>query len=120
MGKITVPCETSEVSDGFHTFGELYEHRCSLFVALMKTNPTISWRAQHHEDGMMFEGGWCVVGMHLPVGDVTYHIPIKMWDMLDNVGIETLVNAPKFDGHTAADVVKRLDKWTNSLNNNKG
>ena len=115
MGTITTPGETSEVSDGYHTFGELYEHRCTLFVALMKTNPEISWRAENNDDGSNFEG-WFVAGMHLPTGDISYHIPMKMWDLLDN--IKTTINAPKFDGHTSNDVVDRLHKWADSFGKN--
>ena len=103
-----------EISDGYHTFDELYEHRCALFVALMKTNPIISWRANLHEDGTCYEG-WFVAGMSLPTGEITYHLPDRMWELLDNVGIETSNTAPKWDGHTAADVVNRLEEWAKRL-----
>ena len=110
MKTITIETEVGKVSDGYHTFDELYEHRCILFVALMKTNPDISWRANNHDDGSSFDG-WFVAGMELMTGDVTYHLPNNMWEMLDNVGIKTSNKAPKWDGHTAGDVVKRLEKW---------
>lgn len=111
MGTITIETEVGKVSDGYHTFDELYEHRCILFVALMKTNPKISWRANNHDDGSMFEGEWFVAGMNLPTGDITYHLPQWTWKMLDNVGIKTSNLAPKWDGHTPRNVVKRLEKW---------
>ena len=100
-----------EVSDGYHTFNELYEHRNHLFVALMRSNPTISWRANNHEDGTMYDN-WFVAGMHLPTGaDISYHLPSWMWEMLDGVGITTTNKAGKWDGHTPNDVVARLAKW---------
>ena len=98
--------ETGKISDGYHTFDELYEHRCHLFAALMRSNPELSWRANNHEDGTMY-GGWFVAGMHLPTGDISYHMPISMWEMLDDVGIATSNRCPKWDGHTTYDVVDR-------------
>jgi len=116
MTTITIKTEVGKVSDGYHTFDELYEHRCALFVALMKTNPEISWRAGMHEDGSSFEG-WFVAGMTLPTGDITYHLPVRMWRLLDNINIKTSNKAPEWDGHTAKDVVDRLEQWA-IINNN--
>ena len=99
------------ISDGFHTFDELYDHRCHLFVALMRSHPKLSWRASNHDDGTMFDG-WFVAGMHLPTGDISYHLPVWMWEMLDRCSIETTLRAPHFDGHSAADVIKRLAAWS--------
>ena len=92
---------------------ETYEHVCILFVALMRSNPELSWRANNHDDGTMFEG-WFIAGMHLPTGDISYHLPIELWTLLDGSGIATSNKGPKWDGHTAADVVKRLFAWCNN------
>lgn len=102
--------DTGNISDGYHTFDELYDHRCHLFAALMRSNPSIAWRANNHDDGEMYEG-WFVCGMHLPAGDISYHLPAWMWQMLDGCGITTTLRAPKWDGHTAANVVERLAAW---------
>jgi hypothetical protein len=110
MGILKIECDTGNVSDGFHTFNELYEHRCVLFAALMKTHPDMSWRARKHDDGSCFEG-WFIAGMHLPTGDITYHLPDKMWELFDNAGIETLDKAPLWDKHTSRDVIKRIEDW---------
>ena len=99
-----------QISDGYHTFDELYEHRITLFIALMKSHPKISWRANNHCDGSMFDG-WFIAGMHLPTGDITYHLPRKLWFSLDNFGIETRLNAPKWDGHSSEDTIRRLQEW---------
>ena len=115
MGKITIETEIGKVSDGYHTFDELYDHRCLLFVALMKTNPKISWRANNHDDGTSYES-WFVAGMHLPSGDISYHLPQYMWKLLDNVKIKTSNKAPKWDGHTSKDVVSRLEEWVLKIN----
>lgn len=99
--------DVGDQSDGYHTFNELYEHRNILFISLMKLNPSISWRANNHEDGTMFDG-WFIAGMHLPSGDISYHLPRSEWEELDGYGIPTNRNAPHWDGHSPDDVVKRL------------
>lgn len=103
---------TGEISDGYHTFNELYDHRCHLFVALMRSHPKLSWRANNHHDGTSHPQ-WFIAGMHLPTGDISYHLPLWMWEMLDGCGIKTSLRAPEWDGHTSADVVKRLAAWCN-------
>jgi len=112
MGQITLPCESGQVSDGYHTFDELYAHRCALFVALMLHSNTKGpvWRSLLHDDGTMFDG-WFIAGMSLPTGPITYHLPIEMWDTLNDPGVATLNQAFPWDGHTPADVVQRLNDW---------
>lgn len=112
MGKVTIECDVGKIFDGYHTFDELYDHRCHLFVALMRSNPDIAWRAHSHEDGTMFDG-WFIAGMHLPTGDISYHLPVHIWILLD--GIATTNRAPKWDGHTAADTVNRLAAWCDTI-----
>ena len=101
------PCDTGKISDGFHTFDELYDHRNHLFIALMLNIPFISWYADKHEDGTMYDG-WFIAGMRLPTGDISYHLPLKTLKLLDGGGIQHFNNAPKWDGHTADDVLRRL------------
>jgi len=109
-GYIKIPCDPGDVSDGFHTFNELYEHRQLLFICLMRSNTDISWRAKLHGDGSCFDG-WFVAGMHLPTGDITYHIKDENWVLLDDCGIETTNKCPEWDGHSSYDVVHRLKWW---------
>ena len=103
--------EMGKVSDGYHTFDELYAHRCHLFAALMRSNPDRSWRAKKHEDGTMYEGEWFIAGMKLPTGDISYHMPLWMWGWLDNCGIATHERSPRWDGHTPVDVLSRIHSW---------
>ena len=69
-----------EVSDGYHTFDELYEHRHSLMLALMRCLPYCSWFSRCHDDGSSFDG-WFICGIDLPRanGTVTYHLPERLW-----------------------------------------
>lgn len=106
--KYETTSDSLDASDGFHTFTELYEHRTILFIALAKSHADISWKSFKHADGTTWDG-WFIAGMHLPTGDISYHLPESEWDKLD--GIEALSKAPEWDGHTPYDVVKRLNEW---------
>jgi hypothetical protein len=99
---------TDSISDGYHTFGEIYRHRNALFVALMKAHPELSWYSALHNDGTMYN---CMIiaGMDLPTGQVTYHMnDIPWFDTIRALGIRYLERAPKYDGHTPDDVIDRL------------
>lgn len=111
--KITIPGDAGEVSDGHHTFNELYRHRCALFLTLMASHPERSWFSKTHDDGEQW-GSWFIVGMHLPTGMVTYHFPGTMWEIVQKTGAQELSIAPKWDGHTSEDVIKRIMAWVES------
>jgi hypothetical protein len=108
MNELKLPCEVGDVSDGFHTFNELYAHRHALFCALANTRPNWSWRSKLHSDGTMMEG-WFIAGMKLSSGQISYHLPNEYWDNLEEIC--TLDNAPDWDGHTPTDVIDRLLEW---------
>ena len=114
--------EHMDASDGYHTFQELYDHRHALFIAfckernlvriLLKKEGTIMngdstvWRSKFHSDGSEYEG-WFILGIGKETGSqISYHLPMSLWDDTDFA--ETLDNAPAWDGHTSADVLKRL------------
>jgi hypothetical protein len=105
------PGEFSQVSDGYHTFGELYDHRRALTavlaVAAASTNDAWRSKAHHPDDAPMFDGGYFVVGIDLPTGEtITYHYELKHWD--DFAGVLEIEHAPKWDGATSDDTVVRL------------
>lgn len=59
------PCDREMISDGFHTFKELYDHRIALFVALCKLlnswhidngSKQFVWRSKLHADGSSYDG----------------------------------------------------------------
>ncbi|XAI95720.1 hypothetical protein [Dolichospermum phage Dfl-JY23] len=128
MGKIIIPGNNADiyfesdqtvvdniipgnVSDGYHTFDELYEHRCLLFLFLCKKFCKYQkWKALKHDDGSSFEG-YFIAGLDLREGIdddpiiITYHLPLEYWDSCDS---PILTNAPKWDGHTSKDVVDRM------------
>lgn len=99
-----------DVSDGHHTFGELYDHRRAFtaVLAAMAATAGESWRskAHHPDDSPMFEGGYFIVGINLPPGVITYHYKLSHWD--DFASVPELEHAPKWDGATPGDTVTRL------------
>ena len=97
-----------DVSDGYHTFGELYEHRHALYLNLVALldDDEITWKSKLHDDGTMFPD-FFIAGMDLPVGKVTYHLPLRYWD---HCAGRILGNAPEYDGHTPDDCLQRLFK----------
>lgn len=107
---IFIPGDTGEVSDGYHTFNELYDHRCALFLAFIRSSHCKSWKSRTHHDGKGW-GGWFIVGLELPTGTISYHLPDKLWDVADF--IPTRERAPEWDGHTPAMVVERILAWVN-------
>src|ERR1035441_4643794 len=111
-GPIEVRGPTGQISDGFHTFDELYEHRGLLFLALQRAHPDLAWCSRLHEDGSMFEG-WFVAGLDLPPGPITYHFPQRLWPLAVACARE-LPRAPKWDGHTPAQALDRLRQWLGS------
>lgn len=102
-----------EVSDGYHTFGELYDHRRALTAVLamafaQAAGADGAWRskAHHPEDSPMFEGGYFIIGINLPTGVITYHYKLSHWD--DFEAVPELEHAPKWDGAAPAATVDRL------------
>ncbi len=101
--------DTNKISDGYHTFGELYQHRIEIYIALCKKehyqNNSV-WRSRLHSDGSEMDG-WFVLGINTENGkQITYHLPSVYW--IDTLFAITLDKAPEFDGHTSAQVLERI------------
>lgn len=92
------------ISDTYHTFDSLYFQRCILFATICNQNKEISWKSKKHEDGSMFKN-YFIVGIDTPKGTYTYHYHMQYWEYFK---IRELKNAPKWDGHTDADVTRLL------------
>ena len=100
--------DTGSVSDGYHTFDELYAHRSSLFAVLCSLLKDRSWKSRLHSDGTMFDGMF-VAGVDTPDGQATYHCEDAWWGSFDCPELE---RAPEFDWHTPEDVLERLPSLT--------
>jgi hypothetical protein len=100
-----------QVSDGYHTMDELYNHRITLYIALCKSVRLEKdvWRSKKHSDGELCFGTGMqfVLGIGIVSGEqITYHIPSERWDECDFA--DTRRMAPEWDKHTSADVLERL------------
>lgn len=89
-----------DISDGYHTFEELYYHRMILFSIILNQNADISWKSKYHSDGTMF-GNYFICGIETPKGEYTYHYDLKYWDKFK---IKELDYAPEWDGHKPEDI----------------
>lgn len=95
---------TKNISDGYHTFGELYHHRAILFSVICNQNKNVAWKSLQHDDGTMFDGGMFIVGVETPQGQYTYHYHIEpYWNMFN---VKELEYAPKWDGHQPSDITR--------------
>lgn len=108
--------DTNLISDGYHTFGELYQHRIELFIALCRElsknhetgQKSQIWRSVKHSDGSVWDS-WFIMGLGQENGEqITYHLPMEYWKKTSFA--ETLDLAPIFDGHTSNDVLLRISK----------
>lgn len=98
---------TKEISDGHHTFGELYHHRIILFCTICNLFPNISWKSKKHfdeENDPMFPDSF-IAGINTPDGIATYHIKLQYWDLFN---IPEIDRAPKFDFYSSDESLKRI------------
>ena len=110
--RITAICEVAgvaeidDLSDGFHTFRQLYYQRMMLFATIVKQNKDKAWKSLRHEDGeLCFGGGWFIVGIDTPEGSYTYHYEDNYYSLFD---CEELERGKHWDGHTEKDVIRLL------------
>lgn len=90
-----------QCSDGYHTFDELYDHRCLLFINLcLVLKHQAYWRPHY--------AGWPLLGLETAHGQITYHVP-EMFLPLFKTKIKE--GGPEWDGHSSDDSLKRMMLW---------
>ena len=100
--------DCGKVSDGFHTFDDLYEFRLLYNAAMFNCLPRHIRviKSKRHSDGEeCFGGGWFIVQAQLPTGQISNHYEMKYWDLFK---IPEEKMADEWDGHTPEDVIERL------------
>lgn len=98
--------DIGDLSDGYHTFNQLYYQRMILFASLVKQNRNRAWKSLKHYDGeLCFGGGWFIVGIDTPKGSYTYHYEERYYPIFDCRELEC---GKEWDGHTEEDVVRLL------------
>lgn len=97
-----------EISDGYHTFDELYYHRMILFACMCNICGD-AYKSKLHHDGTMYDD-YFIVWIDTPKGTASYHYHMDHWDRFSCSEKE---RAPEFDGHTSDDVLERLYDFFN-------
>lgn len=103
--------DKGNISDGYHTFNELYEYRllynASMFNELAKQGLYDVHKSKKHSDGTIPFGdeNWFIVQAELPTGQISNHYEMKDWGLFN---IPEKEKANPYDGHTPQDVAKRL------------
>lgn len=103
--------DMGEVSDGYHTFNDLYEFR-KLYNALLfnewaKSNEIEVYKSKRHfGNEECFGGGWFIVVAILPTGQISNHYKLEDWDLFKIPEYEK--SKYEFDGHTPQDVMERM------------
>ena len=99
------------ISDGYHTFNELYHHRNGLFMLVCNSHKNISWKSKLHSNGTMFEG-YFIAGIETPKGQATYHMELKYFDKFK---VKEYEKAPGYDGHTSNDAISRIIEMAENM-----
>ena len=102
--------DMGEVSDGYHTFNELYYYRMLYNAAFFNLLPEkwVHKSKRHHTGEECFGGGWFIVMANLPTGQISNHYELKDWDLFK---VPEKEFADEWDGHTPQEVAERLYKY---------
>ena len=112
------PDKMGIISDGYHSFDELYYQRMMLtktvaLAAITNFDKDTVYRSKLHSDGTMYKDFFIVV-FNTPEGNFSYHYHMMYWGVFDF--LKELPNAEEFDGHTWKDVT-RLQSFFNGRYN---
>lgn len=75
-----------EISDGFHSFDELYHYRMlynAAFFNSLEGKYEVHKSYRHSDGELCFGGGWFIVMAYLPTGQVSNHYRIEDWNLFD-------------------------------------
>ena len=102
--------DMGEVSDGYHTFNELYYYRMLYNAAFFNLLPKdmVHKSKRHHTGEECFGGGWFIVMANLPTGQISNHYELKDWDLFQ---IPEKECADEWDGHTPQQAAERLNEY---------
>ena len=102
--------DMGKVSDGYHTFNELYYYRMLYNAAFFNLLPKewVHKSKRHHTGEECFGGGWFIVMANLPTGQVSNHYELKDWDLFK---VPEKEFADEWDGHTPQEAAERLHKY---------
>ena len=109
--------EIEQISDGYHTFEELYDFR-KMYNSALFNEWAVNEKYDVHKSFKHHDGEYCfgkedmfVVVAMLPSGQITNHYFKDDWDLFKIP--ETDTAKYEFDGHTPQDVLQRLKNLSN-------
>jgi hypothetical protein len=91
-----------DISDGYHTFDEIYYHRKLLYVNLCLSNAEDCVFADHKDWDSL------VLVYNSLAGQISYHIDYGMLPLIKGRIKEVIFGDHKWDGHSPGDVLDRL------------
>lgn len=117
------------VSDGFHTFNELYYYRLCYNAALINSlvslktdNPAkfkdikVCKSKKHFGGEPCYGGGWFIVIVNTPWGQISNHYKLEYWDMFN---CPVAKESWKWDGHGMKEAMERLNKLSKYIATSK-
>lgn len=104
--------DTENISDGCHTFKELYEFR-KIYNAMLFNEFAENKKYDIHKSWKHSDGKWCfgqekkwfIVVAELPTGQISNHYKEEDWDLFK---IPVKEKANSYDGHSSQDVIERM------------
>lgn len=110
MATIKINVSKNEVSDGYHTLQELYDHRAHLFILLcLQNKDKCVWKH--------FDPDYFILYYKSEYGQLSYHIEKKYLYL-----VSTLIKENPhftFDGHTSKSVLARLSLLSETIDKKK-
>lgn len=108
------------ISDGYHTFDDLYSYRlrynAMLFQAWAKSGQVQVVRSKYHSDGTKcYDGSHFIVIAYLPTGQISNHYSLEHWWLFDSIPTEHIPKVP-YDGHTPELVEDRMLAYIAAMN----
>ena len=101
---LKLPYDVSEISDGYHTFNKLYDHRHVLFINVLNKNSKIAFKTRRNDYNEKIEN-WFIAGLNTEFCQITYHLPEKYWLYLK---VKEVPNNKDYDNHSSKKVYIRL------------
>lgn len=96
----------NDISDGYHTFKEIYNHRKLLYINLCLLNKEHCVWADHKE----WDSVVLVYNSH--AGQISYHISYEQLPLFKDKIKEVSFGEHGWDGHSSDDVLNRLEELT--------
>ena len=98
--------------DEYHTMDELYHYRMlynAMGANLLASHGGDVHKSWRHADGKLcFGGGWFIVTMQLPTGQVSNHYRAEHWDAFR---VPEREHAAAWDGHTPDMAAERMERY---------